>query len=307
MKGSPLSKQEVAELQETAEQRDKKNEKLVVNIIPHTGLTVYEFIHLRRSWIRWNDPDNSRDPLLIKIPAVDSCVSLKSTTGGTTTRRISPCCRCRNEGETDAWEAAHGARERKIPVLHDQAINMLREWFNVYDTVAMADVTMRNALKTVQRKSNLEREVNPKDLRMTFVAMLAAMEYDMSEILEWTGLRYASSIRPILDDSPTDYRERLQSRDLLETLKANGPLTAAELAERVEKSPMTIRKRLNFLSNQHYVNREQKRSNGENGPNPMTWSCNTVPSSFSCSDCDREFSALSGLITHRGHSHDTGT
>ena len=296
---TPLSKPELTTLQDTAEYRDYFPEKLIFNIIPYTGLFVSEFKHLRRSWIDWGEDEDS---IVIEVPSSDRCTPLKMTGVNTIVERTEPCYHCQQR-KTDGWESGGASRVRSIPVIADPAVDQLQKWFSHYEAIPMSRTAIGKRIQRLTTKSPLSRTVDFRDLRLTFVRILAAMNFEEELILQWIGYNIKTkAIRTILDNSPNNYRDRLQTTKLLDVLKTDGPLTITVVANRTDRHYETIHERFNALHEQGYITKFNL-SNPTGGGNQFLWDCDEVPECFECPDCGRTFDSHHGLGNHSGSMH----
>jgi integrase len=150
-------------------------ERLVVLGLLYTGMRISEFIHMRRSWINW-------DEKLIRVPREQPC----------------PCYECKRvlrnkKGQvtkpSGVWKPKTSDSVRPIPIV-PEVEHIFRDYFKNHKSIMETIGSRVHAwmiLKDVEERSGVK--LFPHVLRGTFATILAAKEFTVEEIKEILGWR----------------------------------------------------------------------------------------------------------------------
>lgn len=248
-KALPLEAEDLEELRATAE---NAKERLPIDVIPGTGLSLQEFLHLRPSWIEWPNGHGDLDVPLIRVPQEAPCArDVRQPAYQTVLQPVSrepPCHDCERQPGPDKFfvkEQQYDRRVRSIPVADETAAETLRWWFHRYDCIPLA----RNltGISTVVDRTSVTN-VSPDDLRWTFARRLADMEFGRDDIAEVMGVSpKAKAMYRALRASSTDYGIRCHHgiEEYLDAIGEPGDTaTSNEIAARLGLQNQSVTKRL---------------------------------------------------------------
>lgn len=85
------------------------------------------------------------------------------------------------------WFPKSGSGHRPVPVKDDTTWEIIQDYFQMCDDVAVTRQTVGNVLGDVARKADLTRSVKPHEMRHTFGTRMAAMDFDAYEIKDAMG------------------------------------------------------------------------------------------------------------------------
>ena len=170
--------------------------ELPLNIIPATGLSPPEYLHLHRDWITFSgDSDDDPDYPVIRIPEEEKCRRQRQIPGNTTElhgfkERDKPCAACRGRSKASKFIRNRPEKMSTIVVVDDEAADLVEWWFSQIDTIPWH--RRQTALKRVCRE-HIGREITLLSLRHTFAARAAAMGITKSMILSQLGVQSPSA------------------------------------------------------------------------------------------------------------------
>lgn len=250
----PLSPDRLATLRKHAE---NPKECLPMDIIPGTGLSLQEFLHLRPSWVEWPADYDDHDVPLLRIPEEAPCGrTLRQPRYQrvlTLEKRDPPCLDCTRQSGSSKFFVEYDRRVRRIPLVDEVAADTLRWWFSRYDCIPLG----RNlkGVKTLCRRLDIPpSSATGQDLRWTYARRLADMEFDRSDIADVMGVRpIAPTFYRALRASETDYdvRELHTVGEYLDAIGESGDTaTSGEIADRLDLQRDAVTKRLRKLADE---------------------------------------------------------
>lgn len=191
---------EVDRFRDAAKDGDPTDE-LIGLVLIDTGIRNSAMAHMRRSWVR----TNRANPEIV-VPRTEECRLGKGEGKGGDTRNTSePCYQCRNrpvkdwlsETEKDAdWHPkSEAGAQRTIPIRDDDTLEILKNYFEVYDQVQGVH-TVKDRVKAIAERAGFERSVTPHDLRDTYGTRLAVKGFSPYDIRDFMG---HSDIQQALD------------------------------------------------------------------------------------------------------------
>lgn len=220
--------------------------RLIAQIVPHSGVTRSEFIHLHRNWLTYRFDDDSvgalrmssPDSIVLDVPAESPCVgTLKREQGGSKptafTERDEPCRDCR---PAEVWEPENDRRaNRRILIRADSAVDTMYWWFNQYDTLPLSPGGSTSRLvREIREEAGLSRDLVFTSLRRTYGVLLIAHGADREMVSEWMGVenRY-KTMEPLYSTlgKPVPETGEVERSELLEELR--------RLADDLGHSPAT--------------------------------------------------------------------
>lgn len=210
--------------------------RLIVEVIPYTGLTFSEFCHFREDWRRYTDRDT--DAFNISVPLGSPCAgTLRTEPSG---RRLEvmeePCWLCEKEGE---WQPTGKCRSRMIPVREEATRDVLNLCFDRFGMDSLPFTVSSNFYQWMDElatEAGLSREFGFRALRRTFGAILIRKGFTSKEVAKYLGLYSRHKTKPLYDavDEPIDWSTRpahsLSDADVIEALQ--------RLASRLGRRPM---------------------------------------------------------------------
>jgi integrase len=247
----PLPPDRLAELREYAE---NPKERLPIDIIPGTGLSLQEFLHLRPSWIEWPTDYEGPDVPLLRIPEEAPCARTlrqpKYQTVLTLEERDLPCEDCTRQPGPSKFFVEYDRRVRQIPVVDSVAADTLRWWFSRYDCIPLGRDL--KGVETLCRRLDIPpSSASAQDLRWTYARRLADMEFDRAEIADVMGVQAtATTFYRALRASKTDYdlQEFHSVAEYLDAIGEPGDIaTSQEIADRLGIRRTAVTKRLRNL------------------------------------------------------------
>jgi hypothetical protein len=211
--------------------------RLIVEVIPYTGLTLSEFCHFREDWCRYTDIDS--DAFNISVPLGSPCAgTLRTEQSGRQLEVIErPCWLCQNEGE---WRAAGKSRSRMIPVLEEATRDILNLCFEQYGMDSLPFTVSSNFyhwMDELSAKAGLSREFGFRALRRSFGTTLIRKGFNSEEVAKYLGLSTRYKTKSLYDavSEPIDWSTRTtRSLSDAEVIEALQRLTA-----RLDRRPMT--------------------------------------------------------------------
>jgi len=156
MRREPLDPDERQELLDGASERNIAHD-FTVRVLVYTGMRVAELVHMRDSWVLWQDER-------IRIPPHEPC----------------DCGDCRqkaSESESrtldDYWMPKTDMGARTIPVRDPATWRVMREFFGRNETYGVTRQTAADRVKRVAADTGIEKPVSPHVLRHTYGTMIA--------------------------------------------------------------------------------------------------------------------------------------
>lgn len=199
--------------------------RLIVEVIPYTGLTFSEFCHLREDWRRFTNSDS--DDFNIAVPLGSPCTgTLRTEPSGRSLEEMEePCWLCGEEGE---WQPTATCRHRIIPVAEESARDALSLCFDRYGMDSLPFTPSSNFyqwMEELSARAGLSRTFGFRALRRTFGAMLIHKGFTSEEVVEYLGLSARHKTRPLYDavGEPVDWETRavhsLSDAEVIEALQ----------------------------------------------------------------------------------------
>lgn len=308
----PHSREEINIMIEVAQHFKAYEADLPFRIIPFTGLSGSEFVHLRENWINWNDHDEfcKDQPPIIRIPRTDQCRNLKWHPKPPITKQKSRSCRnCQNYGKTNNWESRGHTDVRSIPVLEPIAEQALRRWFKTlgHNGVPGSVNHMSYLTKRVEQESSINRRINLTTLQHTFPHICAEQGLAKEDILDITYYsQVTDSLRAILANSSTEYKFHLDTIDRIRMLKKIQPASASDLAEVTGKAYTTESENLRRLAQLNLLEIVERTGHTNKLILYKVSEDVDVEHGLLCprNGCDRYFSTLKGRSLHISMGHD---
>lgn len=221
--------------------------RLIVEVIPYTGLTFSEFCHLRKDWRRATGPDS--DMFNIVIPLGSPCAgTLRTEPSGRDIEALEePCWLCRDRGE---WEPIGECRHRTIPVAQQTARDALNLCFDRFEMDSLPFTVSSNFYQWMDKladKAGLSRKFGFKALRQTYGTILIRKGFTSSEVANYLGLSERFKTESLYEalDEPVDWdrrpAHRLSDTELIEALqrltgRLNRPPMMKDIEEHLEYS-----------------------------------------------------------------------
>ena len=182
---------EVDRFREAAKDGDPLDE-LVGLALVDTGVRCSAMAHMTGSWLRLH----GSNPQLV-VPRTEDCtLGSGEGKGGDTTETSEPCYQCRTrpvkdwlaEAEKDAdWHPkSEAGAQRVIPIRDDDTIQILRNYFSVHERVCGVQ-TVKNRIRAIAERAELDRDVTPHDLRDTYGTRLAVKGFSPYDIRDFMG------------------------------------------------------------------------------------------------------------------------
>lgn len=199
--------------------------RLLVEVIPFTGLTLSEFCHLRNDWRRFTESDS--DMFNIIVPRGSPCKgTLRTEPSGKAIEVMDdPCWLCRDEGE---WTPSGECRHRVIPVAEPTARDALELCFDRFGMNSLPFTISSNFydwMDEVATRAGLSRKFGFKALRRTYGRILIDKGFTSAEVAKYLGLFERHKTKPLYDaiDEPVDWESRachsLSDEELIEALQ----------------------------------------------------------------------------------------
>jgi len=220
--------------------------RLIIEVVPYTGLTVSEFCHFREDWRRYTDRDS--DAFNISVPLGSPCAgTLRTEPSG---RRLEvmeePCWLCEKRGE---WRPSGKCRHRMIPVREEATRDVLNLCFDRYGMDSLPFTVSSNLyqwMDELSARAGLSREFGFRALRRTFGAILIRKGFTSEEVAKYLGLSERHKTKSLYDavDEPVDWSTRathsLSDAEVIEALQ--------RLTSRLGRRPMMddIEKRFEY-------------------------------------------------------------
>ncbi|EMA04271.1 hypothetical protein SAMN05443574_13518 [Haloarcula vallismortis] len=241
-----------AQLEELLEHAENPQERLPVEIIAGTGVSLQEFLHLREDWITWPNDVDALDVPLLRIPEEAPCGRTRLQPSHQTvlspTPATPPCLDCERQPGPSKFFVDFDRRARRVPLVDEDAADALRWWFDRYDCIPFGRDL--RGFRTLVERTDLEN-VSAQDLRWTFGRRLADMEFPREEIADVMGVNpRAVTMSRVLRASSTDYGIQTHHtvEEYLDAIGEPGDTaTSAELAERLDLVRDAVTKRLRTL------------------------------------------------------------
>ena len=126
-----------------------KKEKFVIITLIYTGMRVGELIHMRKSWLNWQDER-------IEIPLKREC----------------DCNECKVY-RNGVWSPKTKAGERKIKLLDPRVKTILREYFTLFDEINMTRAGVWHLVKRVAKRTKIPHKIYPHAIRATAAHIFA--------------------------------------------------------------------------------------------------------------------------------------
>lgn len=311
---NPLSKDELKIYLQTARHYKSTAGEFPFRVVPYTGLTLSEFLHLRPSWIYWGDGDalNSDQPPVIEIPHQDECRNhIWNREPPAMTTGTGPCRECKRSGETDDWEVRYPVHQRQIPIFDKIPRQALSRWFKTFerDGVGWTVSKLSRHIKRIAEESPLDRDLNYYNLRHTFVHICAEQGLPVRRILEITPHQRAwGPVWEIFNNSSTDYNLRTRTVDNLRLLKSIEPATQKEFCEETGLIQSSVSNFLRNCEDAGLVIKCGTKDSTTSGPDPAQYA---VAPDFNIDDgipcpaesCHRRFTSLKGRVAHLRQAH----
>ena len=155
-------------------------EKLLICGLLYTGMRVNEFIHLKRTWINFDEG-------YIRVPEEERC----------------RCYVCRRRG--GKWKVKVPEAARTIPLL-PEVYKIFREYFKEHESIMEVISNQPTAWRIVKRVSNragLNKRIFPHVLRGTYASILAGKGFgalDIQSALGWKSIKTADEYIRISPD-----------------------------------------------------------------------------------------------------------
>jgi hypothetical protein len=301
----------VKQWQELRQQELSFLENAVTALAPFAGLTSNALAHLREDWVFWDD-----EVVRIEVPAEAECNSFKTQGGDESTKppilvpRDKPCQYCRRDGTTDGFEnywlgTEQGATKPYTAILHRElaapAVDVLETVFQTHarPEIAFAPVSVRNAARRLAGGQDDARRSYTK-LMQTGAVLYAEYGLSIDEISRLTPYT-KHSVTAIVGATPGTSFDQVTTLKLLRTVDEMGPVTAADLADRLDRATKPLRDRLHQLQAEGKMTVE----NDGRGPPAATWeTTDSWHEPISCEECEFESHSLAGIQVHRQKMHD---
>lgn len=279
--------------------------ELPLAIIPATGLSPPEYLHLHRDWITFGgDSDSDLDSPIIRIPEEEQCRRQRQKPGNTSrldgfVERGKPCVACRNRSKASKFIRNRPEEMSTVVVVDDEAADLVEWWFSKVDTIPWH--RRQTALKRVCREY-IGREITLLSLRHTFAARAATMGIDKSTILSQLGVQSPSyRLKEIISNyDKGKLRGYTTFNQYLEFLELNGPATPDEIADYFDFAPGTVNRKMSQLQEFGLVIIKRESKTGYDGHQRL-WDNNAVPpTTIQCPEdgCPEEFYSLFKLKRH---------
>lgn len=275
-------------------------EEAAVAVTPFAGLTANALAHIRSDWIEWGD-----EFVKIRIPSESECNEWKLIGGGGPEKpgivpRNQPCTYCRDQGTTNGFEnlsisgLGKPDKSQHIATLHrdiaSPAIEIIDRVINEWGRPGLC--VSPNTLRSAARRLLPEEELGAySKLLRTGVILYGHYGLNRSEIAELTP--YTEwTIADIEGATPEVSQEMHSSYTYLRTVKNNEPISAPDLARKLEIQANPARLTLRRLKDAGRV--EENKDEW-----PATWSAvGDWSEPFVCDTCGFGSPTLRGLSIH---------
>jgi hypothetical protein len=308
---TPLTKEELSICTDVARDLLAREATLPFAIVPYTGLTKSELLHLKPDWIHWGNGDalGSDRPPVIEVPPSSECQNLKWDKYPPHYRSKPGVCRLCEIDSRDKWKAAGENRLRSIPVIQPIAQKTLRRWFQTHsrDGVPYGANSLLQITTKVSRRAPIDRKVRYADLVYTFMHICAEQGLEKETIFQISPtIPHHPKITNILRKSSTDYDIEIRTIDRLRTLRLIEPATINELSEEMgtqrDAEKMALQR---FVENEIAVKTGVRTSDQYK---PVTYAVNPeleIDEGIPCPrpNCDERFPTLRGRSVHQTRSH----
>lgn len=258
----PLSQSQLRECREAAV-KTRYGAKFVFDVIPFTGLRKSEFLHLRTDWIIWGDGDalNTERVDVIDIPPEAECRHITWKANPPETEpKPGPCKLCQDAGR-ERWKSHGETPVRQVPVFQSDTQRELRRWFRDlgYDAVPWDPRGLNRLIDDTVAKTNLDREVKPMDLTVTFILIAAERgNFTREEIAEMAG-RYKrqGTFNSILRQSSADFDFDLTVPDILTYIDEQQPISLTAMSEDLNISSGAAHSWVHQLVDEGFIQKSQ--------------------------------------------------
>lgn len=235
----PLSQEQLSKCRDAAF-KGPYGAKFVFDVIPYTGLKKNEFLHLREDWILWGDGDalNNDRPIVIDIPPEAECRHITwKNSRAETEPKPGLCSNCEKKGRS-RWKSYGEVSVRQVPVAQPCAKKELRRWFRQlnYNAVPWCGSSLNYLIDRTATNTNLNREVKPMDLTVTFVLVAAERgDFTRDEIAEMSG-RYKKqgTFNNILRQSSADFGFSLTVPEVLAYINECQPISITKMSKQLD-------------------------------------------------------------------------
>lgn len=301
-----------SEWQQLREKEHSYLEEAVTTVTPFTGISANALAHLRDDWISWRDGF-----IQIIVPAEDSCNNYKMSSGAGLSNdlpmyehRERPCLYCRRKGETDEFEnlntnPGYDTQREKLMVHREiaaPAYEFIEKVFRTYDRpeLGVSPTTVLEAARRVVDRSQEDNSYIYSKLKRTAPVLYGYYGLDCDEIDRLTTFK-PNSIKQIVQRTPEVNFSNVTTAEFLRVVSEKEPVTANELADKLNLSMKPVYRRLNNLKEEDKVTV----SNGGHGRPAATYSTAARwDEPFRCSECDFTSHSVTGIRSHRAQMHE---
>lgn len=310
---NPLTSAELENCKQTARNLPARGEAdFIFDIVPYTGLSGDEFVHLSNSWITWPDEMHSLDYPVIQVPKEDKCRYTRwDENPPKSVSKDGSCYSCRKYGNTDDWMPWFQSHAREIPVHEPDAQKALKRYFKTFGFKEnpWGPDHRKEVLQRINETSTLSRDIGHQDLVHTFIHICAEVQgLDKDTIVSIS--RYTKvehSLKRLLMNSTKDYELNFKPADYLRALVEIEPATCKELAEETNKSYNVARRAINDLVDEEIVI--------EAGRRDRQYGCDVAEyilsnsgeeeeiRGFQCDECSEIFDSVRGRSKHKQITH----
>jgi len=253
MDTQPLTKSQLTIYTDTAEAIRSVEAAFPFRVVPYTGLTMGEFLHLRPKWIKWGSGDalSQTNAPVIEIPSEAPCRHIIwDPNAPHTTQREGQCSYCQNmDGDDGVWRNRGEGATRQVPVFQPIAQKALRRWFKTLNRngVPFSQSGLHYLFEAIESSAPLDREISYSALRYTFIRICGEQGLKKEQITEINPFyRIRKKPREILQNTSTNYTFEFPPGKKLLFIKDEQPITAKKLANYTGNTADT---ELNFLQN----------------------------------------------------------
>jgi hypothetical protein len=289
-----LTDSELQELLDVAE-NSTPAERFVADIVPFSGLSAAEFIHLRETWIDWG---SESEPVSISIPATMPCTTINCGTNfWDCINDQSLCVRCR---QSDIDGRSVSRKKRTVNITEQRSINALKQLFSIYNQMPISGVG--EACVKLRSKVPFGDKISYEDLVRTRTRLLAENGLPLDHICQEMGLPPAKNLfdfhsrhLPAVRAAETNYTKNTHPRMIYDYLQQYGPATNRDIREDLNAGQASTSRMLQSLKEYdlvEFVSRDKEQRNAKQ--------YNTCSEQFvvPCSICEREFDSIQGVKTH---------